>query len=161
MSFRPIKAIQLLMRDVLRIPEAKIKQGRANSVYNFKDDFYLVDVDSVQPLAQGKHYDDETDESRYTLHFKALATITFMGPSCEEMANKLITVLNSAERSYYTQRDLKITLLRMRSYEYIKKQFSGEWWPVIVITAFCQYSYEHRTRANYIEKIPTKYLNNE
>tara|TARA_Y100001954_G_C15742157_1_gene569036 strand:- start:644 stop:1129 length:486 start_codon:yes stop_codon:yes gene_type:complete len=161
MSFSAIKKIQRVIRDVLFIPEHKIKAGRANSVYNYSNEFYLVDVDNVEQMAQGKRYDDNTDEDVYTVHFSAVATVTFMGPSCEDMANKFVTVVQSDDRSYWSMQDERVTLLRVRSYEYIKKQYNGQWWPVIVVTLNCNYAFEHRRRSNYFEDVPIKYLDNK
>ena len=62
MSLDVIKKIKKLIRDTMKVPAKNIKTGRVNAVYPYTDNFYLVDMDSIQRLSQGKHYDDENDD---------------------------------------------------------------------------------------------------
>ena len=161
MSLDVIAKIKKLIRDTMKVPAKNIKSGRVNAVYPWTDNFYLVDIDSVQRIAQGKHYDDENDDLIGTIHFKGNLTLSFIGESAEKNANALMALLESQDYTYYMQKELGITLYKVSSYNNIRKQFNGQWWPVIVIQMACRYATAVKRDSNYFETVPTKNLFNK
>ena len=158
MSLDVIKKIKKLIRDTMKVPAKNIKTGRVNAVYPYTDNFYLVDMDSIQRLSQGKHYDDENDDLIGTIHFKGNLTLSFIGESAEKNANAFMALIHAHDYTYYLQQELGITLYKVSSYNNMRKQFNEQWWPVIVIQMACRYATAVKRESNYFETVPTKNL---
>lgn len=100
-------------RDLLSIPESKIKIGRKNFKRTDFKSLQLV-IDQISPssqLSRNRDYDgsDGVESMQYSVFYQAPCTIDFYGDTAFSTAQTFILSLNT-QLSYELQRDMQLTV---------------------------------------------------